>query len=127
MSDGTTVPVNGNVSMTNSGCSPMILKLRISDARLNPMPSGTTLSASSAVQLQADFFPASVPSVAPAYTGNYVTGDQGTVHLIPITPDSSACLAGSSKTTSGSVMLQITTPNGNVTPVSVSMTFPSAT
>ncbi|MFZ6754767.1 Ig-like domain-containing protein [Undibacterium sp. Dicai25W] len=127
LDNGTNVPVNGGITLNNNDCSSMILRLRISDARLNPMPSGTTLSASSMVQVQADFFPAIVPTAAPVYNGNYVTGDQGTVHLIPITPSSGACRAGSSKITSGSLMLQITTPNGNVTPLSVSMSFPSAT
>jgi len=124
--DGSTAPVNGSIALSNAGCSPMMLRLRISDARFNPMPSGTALTAASATKLQVDFYPAIVPSVAPVYSGAYVTGDQGTVHLIPITPSSSACMDGSSNRTSGSAIVQIMTPNGNVTPLIINMSFPAA-
>lgn len=125
LDDGSSVPVSDGITLTNNGCSAMLLRLRISDGHFNPMPNGTVLSAAALDQLEiTDIFPSSVPNIAPSYSGAYVTGDQGSVHLIPIKPSTSVCLDNGTKRLTGSTILQIKTPNGNVTPLSIKVTFP---
>jgi hypothetical protein len=93
LDDGSSVPVSDGITLTNSGCSAMLLRLRISDGHFNPMPNGTVLSAAALDQLEiTDIFPSSVPNIAPTYSGAYVTGDQGSVHLIPVKPSTTFAL-----------------------------------
>jgi len=123
--NGDATPINGSLQLSSTSCQTYNLRLRISDARRNPMPMGTNLSAGAANNLAiTDIFPASVASVAPVYSNGYVTGDQGTIHLVPVTPPNDLCLEGSGKTITGTVMLQIASPRGNVTLLPISMSFP---
>ncbi len=126
LENGDAVPLNGALQINSTSCQTYNVRLRISDARFNPLPMGTSLSAGTANKIAlADIFPATVASVAPIYSNGYVSGDQGTIHLLPITPPNDLCVEGGGKTTTGTVMLQIKSPRGNVTLLPISMSFPS--
>lgn len=127
LEDGSSYSVNGSIALTNNGCSSMPVRLRLSDSRLNPLPSGTNLSSGALDNLDvSDIFPSVVPSISPQFVGGIVTGDQGSVHFIPVKPSAGVCVVGGPNRTTGSAVIQATTPNGNVTPLVITMTFPSA-
>jgi hypothetical protein len=126
LENGTEVPVMDSLWMDSNTCAPVFLSLRISDARANPMPSGSTVSASGGDGLSAsDIYPSVVQSVAPRYTGEVVAGDQGSVHVVRIKPDEAKCKADGSGRTPGSISILITTPKGNVTRIPIGLNFPS--
>ncbi|MES2320127.1 MAG: hypothetical protein V4631_21835 [Pseudomonadota bacterium] len=125
--DGSSVPVAGSVAMSTTTCGAAPLRLRVSDSHYNPMPSGTLFEARAADRVQVlDIVPSSVASIAPRMVNGVVSGDQGSTHLSLIQPDQALCVPGGANTTTGSAIIQITTPHGNVTPVAVTLTFPSA-
>lgn len=119
-------PVGESVTFRTLTCDTFSTQLRISDARRNPMPSGTTLALADAFDLEAGtVYPDTVPVISPRYTNGRVLGDQGSVHLIPMKPDEAKCDASGTRTATGSMILQITTPQGNVTAVRIGLTYPS--
>jgi hypothetical protein len=119
-------PVAGTLALSTNSCDAMMVSLRISDSHKNPLPSGTTLTFDSAVNLDgATIFPSTVPIAAPRYTGGRVVGDQGTVHLIPVRPSEAKCAANGANRLNGTTNVLITTPKGNVTLVPIKLSFPS--
>ena len=126
MSDtGKLTELPGKLALSTNTCGSVSVRLRISDARYNPMPSQTSLSLTDSIGLSASgFYPDTVLSIAPSYTNGVVTGDQGSIHLLSLAPDSSACVAGGSKTLTGTGTITITTPKGNVTALPVSLSYP---
>jgi hypothetical protein len=116
--------VNGTITATTTGCAAVNFSVRLSDARRNPMPAGSSLSFDSAVLLAGNAYPTSVASVAPVLTNGVVTGDQGSVHTLALLPDPATCLAGGTKSATGSANLVLTTPNGTASLVPVTLRFP---
>lgn len=114
---------NGNIIIDTASCGAVNFSVRMSDARRNPLPSTSTLSFENTVLMTGASYPATVPNVAPAYTGGFVTGDQGSVHTLAIQPDNATCEVGGPKASSGSASLVLTTPRGNATLVPVVIRF----
>ncbi len=153
-SDNTTVPLTGKLRVFFSGshanvarivsgnatpvteeglklqvtsCVPTQVQIRVSDVLRNPMPKDTALAATNQNSLLLDILPAAVPSAAPIVTNGTVVGDQGTRHTIVATPDASKCVEGGPAKVTGSTVVTITTPFGNVTSFPVTLTYPAAT
>jgi len=125
---GTTAGVTlagGTFTAVTSSCGAVNFAVRLSDARRNPLPAGSSLTFDGAVLLAGNAYPASVPSVAPAYTSGFVTGDQGSVHTLAVVPDPATCVPGGSKTATGSANLVLTTPRGNTSLVPVVVRYPA--
>lgn len=121
----TPVPAAGLVLSTTS-CNALQVQIRIGDLHNNPLPVGTALAAANPVDLAAAILPEAVPSVRPGYTGNFVTGAQGSLHVIAITPDASKCVVGGALRVTGSTTVTITSPKGRVTLLPISVSFPAA-
>ena len=96
-SDGDPLVIKG---VAGAACSAQQLKFRLHDGINNPLPSGTTLSATDASKLSAtSFLPASVGSTVDV---------GGTYHDVTVRP-SDQCEAGG-------FVLRVTTPRGYVSP-----------
>lgn len=125
MADGSEKVVSGGVALSNNSCAAYPLRLRVSDARRNPMPSGTVISPGASVDAAVqDVYPSVVPSTAPRFTNGVVTGDQGTEHLVLVQPDASKCGTNTAARVTGNVVLQIKSPAGNVTVLPVTLSYP---
>lgn len=152
-SDNTTVPLTGKLKVFFSGshanvariengtasaitdeglklhtatCLPMQVQIRVSDVNRNPMPKDTAFDALNQSNLLADILPKVVPSKGPVVTNGTVVGDQGTRHVIALTPDAGKCVEGGPAKVTGSTVVTITTPLGNVTSFPVTLTYPAA-
>lgn len=92
--------VNGNPALlagvAGAGCAAVPLTFRLTDKNNNPLPMGTTVSASADKLAPGVFYPATVAST------NMVGG---TIHTVNVVPDS-ACAAGS-------ITVNVMTPKGN--------------
>jgi hypothetical protein len=123
--DGTTVDI-GNIAAGSF----KTFTLQINDLNLNPMPVGTTVAITGTFNASAiGVSPATVQNVfahnstADDPTGNNVSGNQGTTHVVSIgSPLGTSCTG----TVHGSFSVSITTPLGNSTsyPFSATMTCP---
>lgn len=124
--DGTIAPLdNTGVTLINIGCNPMAVRVQFNDSHLNPLPSQSALTSTPGENLEvSDILPAVVPTTAPRYINGLVVGAQGTTHTILLKPSSTKCTPGGSKTLSDQVSIKVTTPNGNVTVLPISMRFP---
>ena len=116
---------DGKLSINASGCGATNVALRLSDARRNPMPAGSTLAFDAAVGLSGTASPSAVPSVAPLYTGSLVLNDQGSVHTIAVTPDAATCDASGTSTANGSANLVLTTPFNNTSLIPLAIRYKS--
>ena len=85
--------------VAGASCAPQILSFRLFDKNNNPMPSGTSVSAADATKI-------SLSSVLPDKIAS-TNAWGGTIHHVTVKPDSGCA--------SGSFMLQVATPKGNVT------------
>ena len=95
-SDGDPLVING---VAGAGCSAQQLRFRLYDVNRNPMPFGTTVSSTDATKLStSSFVPGTVASTNE-------TG--GTIHQATVRPDTECA--------TGSFILRVTTPRGNVT------------
>ncbi|MGH8853709.1 MAG: hypothetical protein ACREWI_05455, partial [Telluria sp.] len=93
--DGDPAVVQG---VAGASCSAQQLSFRLYDKNNNPLPSGTTVSASDATKISlSQFLPDQIAST------NHVGG---TIHHVTVKPDT-ACA-------SGSFMVRVETPKGNV-------------
>jgi hypothetical protein len=105
--------------------------LHINDINNNPMPSGSTVTLTSLFNTTAiGVAPATVGNVHPHnasglddLSGNNVTGNQGSYHLVTISSPLSTTCTGS---VTGTFNVTVTTPRGNVTsyPFTANMTCP---
>lgn len=123
--NGVVTPVS-SLHLSLNDCRSTQAQIRLSDLNKNPMPSGTALEAVNPLDMSAVILPASVPSVAPRYSAGGVSGYQGSVHVIALTPDAAKCKEGSDVRATASAMLTITTPKNNVTTFPISFTYPAA-
>jgi hypothetical protein len=124
---GIDTPITGaGVTLSTDECNPAQLQMRVNDVNNNPMPASTRIDAVNPINLSAAILPDTVPSVSPRYTGGVVTGAQGSVHVIAITPEPAKCLVGGPQRASGSAFVTITTPKGNVTTFPVTLSYPAA-
>ena len=106
---------------------PRTFRLLISDLHQNPMPSGSTVSITNAVNGQVSVLPASVQNIYPHNidgiddrTGNNIKGNQGSLHTVTInslTPTN--CVANVVNTFN----VTVTTPLGNATSYPFRLTF----
>jgi hypothetical protein len=127
VSNGVDVPVPANgVDLTRNDCDTANVRIRINDSNNNPMPKGTILEVASATNAALAILPTVVGSIAPTYNDGYVTGAQGSVHVIAIMPESSKCMVGGSVRAKASATVTITTPRGNVTTFPVTVSYPAA-
>ncbi len=126
--NGSISPVtDAGLKLQTASCEPMQVQIRVSDVLRNPMPRNTTLELINQTNLAAAILPATVPSTAPVLTNGLVLGDQGTRHVITLTPDAGKCVVGGASKATGSAQVTITTPMDNVTSFPVSLTYPVAT
>ncbi len=85
--------------VAGASCTPQILSFRLYDVKNNPLPVGTTVAGADATKL-------SLSTILPeAVASTNAIG--GTIHHVTVKPDT-ACA-------SGSFMLRVATPKGNVT------------
>lgn len=120
-------PVSGaGVALSTNACGTVQLQLRIGDLHNNPLPAGTVLAAADVLNAAASVLPGTVVSIAPRYTGGVVTGAQGSVHVVAITPDTATCLEGGPRRVTGTATVTVTTPRGNITRLPVSVSYPAA-
>lgn len=123
--NGSATPItNEGLKLQTTTCEPMQVQIRVSDVHRNPMPKGTALAAINPANFIADILPGTVASKAPILTNGAVVGDQGSLHTIALTPDVSKCVGGSSAKVTGSTVVTITTPFGNVTSFPVTLAYP---
>lgn len=122
---GVSTPVNGKISLNTSTCDSSSLRFRFSDGRFNPMPSGTTITGTGTDLSVVSILPGVVPVIAPQYFNGVVRGDQGSTHMVVLQPDSAKCVPTGSIKITGSVNINIVTPKGNSTVVTVDWTYPS--
>lgn len=127
---------NGSVASLNrteydlgsrSASLPRTFRLLISDLHQNPMPSGSTVTITNAVNGQVSVLPASVQNIYPHNmlgvddrTGNNIKGNQGSLHTVTInsmTPTN--CVADVVNTFN----VTVTTPLGNATSYPFRLTF----
>jgi hypothetical protein len=81
------------------GCAEQLLTVRLYDSNNNPLPTGTTITASDVTKLGVSgFLPDAVPST---------NARGGTLHRVTVKPDLTC--------SSGSFMLRVATPKNNVT------------
>jgi hypothetical protein len=126
LGNGVATPVgSAGIVLSVDDCGAAQVRIRISDINRNPLPEGTTIEGIEASGLAAAILPAAVPSVAPGYLNGVVSGDQGSVHVIAVTPDAAKCQAGSAQRASGTVMVNITTPRGRVTAFPLTISYPA--
>ena len=127
--NGVATPVAAaGLQLSTTSCVPTQVEIRVSDVNRNPMPKDTTLAATNQSNLLADILPAAVPSKGAVLTNGVVVGDQGTRHVIALTPDAGKCVEGGGSTkATGSALVTITTPFGNVTSFPVTLAYPVAT
>ncbi|WP_313707064.1 Ig-like domain-containing protein [Massilia sp.] len=126
--NGSVSPVTAEgIKLLTASCAPTQVEIRVSDVNRNPMPSDTALEPTVQTNLVAAILPAAVPSKAPVLTNGVVVGDQGTRHLITLTPDAGKCVEGGAAKATGSTQVTITTPLENVTSFPVTLTYPAAT
>ncbi|WP_161784200.1 Ig-like domain-containing protein [Janthinobacterium sp. RA13] len=112
---------------SRSASLPRTFRLLISDLHQNPMPSGSTVTITNAVNGQVSVLPASVQNIYPHNmlgvddrTGNNIKGNQGSLHTVTInsmTPTS--CVADVVNTFN----VTVTTPLGNATSYPFRLTF----
>jgi hypothetical protein len=122
----TPIPAAG-LQLSTTTCVPTQVEIRVSDVNRNPMPKDTALAATNQSNLLADILPAAVPSKGASLANGVVVGDQGTRHVIALTPDASKCVEGGGPTkVTGSTLVTITTPLGNVTSFPVTLAYPVA-
>ncbi|CAN7605151.1 Ig-like domain-containing protein [Massilia sp. LjRoot122] len=94
--DGDAAVIQG---VAGANCTPQTLSFRLYDVKNNPMPAGTAVTGADATKLSLSvILPEAVPST---------NAIGGTIHHVTVKPDS-ACA-------SGSFMLRVATPRGNVT------------
>lgn len=105
-----------------AGCNGINFGVRLSDARRNPLPSGSALTFDNVLLMSGSAYPAKVPSVAPMLVNGAIAGDQGSVHTLSLLPDAS-CEAGGPKAVTGSASLVLTTPLGNATVLPILLRF----
>lgn len=124
--NGVSTPVGAaGVALSASDCNPVQLQIRLNDLNNNPLPSGTALDTVNATALSAAILPAVVPSVAPGYVNGVVSGEQGSTHLIAVTPDAATCVAGGARRASAAGTVTVTTPKGIVTSFPLTLTYPA--
>lgn len=125
--NGVVTPITAaGVALSTNECNAVQLQIRVNDLNNNPMPADTTIEGVNPASLSVAILPASVPSVRPVYTAGVVTGAQGSVHMIAITPDAATCLAGGPRRVTGSAAVTITTPLGKLTAFPVTLSYPAA-
>ena len=93
--DGTANTIAG---AAGAGCAPRQLAVRIADKNNNPMPNGTTVSATANKLTVSAVSPDNIAST---------NAIGGTTHFLTVTPEAS-CAAGD-------ITLQVKTPKGNIT------------
>lgn len=102
-------PASPEIVFNSTNCATKILQFRVNDRNVdpktnlaNPMPSGTSISATDVNKVTVGtFFPATVPSSNAA---------GGTTHTVSIKPDEESCKAG---TGNGSFSIVVTSPKNN--------------
>lgn len=112
---------------SRSASLPRTFRLLISDLHQNPMPSGSTVTITNAVNGQVSVLPATVQNIYPHNiagvddrTGNNIKGNQGSLHTVTInsmTPTN--CVADVVNTFN----VTVTTPLGNATSYPFRLTF----
>lgn len=114
---------NGGISVDTQGCAPVNITVRLSDARLNPMPAGSTLTFESTTSMTASAYPSTVPNVPPSYTNGVVTGDQGSIHTLALLPDAATCGQGGNTPLTGAANLVVKTPHGFATVLPITLHY----
>ena len=116
--------------LSTSGCGNYSLRLEINDMNFNPMPAGTSVATTNADKVAiGTIIPASVPSIAPrADPANplVLAPRQGTVHYIPVKPDTATCnITGTPDRGTGSFDVVITSPSGIATIYGFTVNYPA--
>lgn len=121
-------------ALTTDACGVIPVRLELNDLNFNPMPVKTTVEAANIDKVTVqDIIPKEVLNVYPHTStgaGTLIPGSmaarQGSVHTVPV-KTSDKCVNGSTGyTETGTFDVKITTPIGNVTLYSFSLTYPVA-
>lgn len=132
--DGTRVDPYSINAMTTTSCGVNALGLELNDLNFNPMPVKTTVEAINADKVTVlEIIPKQVLNVSPHTSSGVRTlvpgsmaARQGSVHTIPI-KTSDKCVSGNTGyTETGTFDVKITTPKGNASAYSFSLTYPVA-
>jgi hypothetical protein len=134
LTDGTRVNSNRMNAFSTNSCGVFALGLELNDLNNNPMPAGTTVEAiNSNLVTVLEIIPKTVLNVSPhssSGNGTLIPGSmatrQGSVHTVPV-KTSDKCVSGSTGyTETGTFDVKITTPIGNASAYSFSLTYPIA-
>jgi hypothetical protein len=132
-------------TLTLSNCGTAFFTLQLNDLNFNPMPEGTTITATpstiggnaTAVMAPSNpIFPVAVPDIGPYDKNGNTTlvvanmvADMGSTHTFVFSPGATSgptvCTAAGTTTTNGTIEVAVTTPKGNVSLIDVNFTYPT--